>query len=97
MLNRLVAEDHRPALERQAEEHHRSEAVQNHSEGLFELLALKRMQQESLGLTPCTPGRARLVECFELSADTFEAHAHRHCLTLTPETRYPGYHPADRD
>ena len=23
MLNRLVAEDHRPALERQAEEHHR--------------------------------------------------------------------------
>ena len=25
MLNRLVAEDHRPALERQAEEHHRAE------------------------------------------------------------------------
>ena len=25
MLNRLVAEDHRPALERQAEEHHRPE------------------------------------------------------------------------
>ena len=25
-------------------------------------------------------GRARLVDCFELSADTFEAHAHRHCV-----------------
>ena len=25
-------------------------------------------------------GRARLVDCFELSQDTFEAHAHRHCV-----------------
>ena len=33
-------------------------------------------------------GRARLVECFELSADTFEAHAHRHCVAAWPSLTY---------
>ena len=33
-------------------------------------------------------GRARLVDCFELSADTFEAHAHRHCVAAWPSLTY---------
>ena len=32
--------------------------------------------------------RARLVDCFELSADTFEAHAHRHCVAACPSLTY---------
>ena len=33
-------------------------------------------------------GRARLVDCFELSADTFEAHAHRHCVAAWSSLTY---------
>ena len=33
-------------------------------------------------------GRARLVDCFELSADTFEAHAHRHCVAAWSSVTY---------
>ena len=32
--------------------------------------------------------RARLVDCFELSADTFETHAHRHCVAAWPSLTY---------
>ena len=32
--------------------------------------------------------RARLVDCFELSTDTFKAHAHRHCVATWPNLRY---------
>ena len=61
-----LVEEHGLALERQAEEHHRSEAEQNHSEGLFELLALKRVQQENLRLTQGDrPPLARIQEALE--------------------------------
>ena len=33
-------------------------------------------------------GRARLVDCFELSADTFKAHAHRHCVAAWSSLTY---------
>ena len=33
-------------------------------------------------------GRARLVDCFELSADTFEAHADRHCVPTWSSVTY---------
>ena len=33
-------------------------------------------------------GRARLVDCFELSADTFEAHAHRHGVAAWSSLTY---------
>ena len=33
-------------------------------------------------------GRARLVDCFELSADEFEAHAHRHCVAKWSSVTY---------
>ena len=33
-------------------------------------------------------GRARLVDCLELSADTFEAHVHRHCVAAWSSVTY---------
>ena len=60
---------HGLAPERQAEEHHRSEAEQNHSESLFELLALQRMQQKRLRLTRVDrPPLARIQEALKAQA-----------------------------